>query len=79
MFKFEFAMMLWVRIPSWLEIRNSYLSPDLNREPEGIVIETSLLHKLLNNYDYSSTIPPFYLLICGLNIFGIIDEYCLRL
>ena len=55
MFKFEFAMTLWVRIPSWLEIRNSYLSPDLNREPAGIVIETALLRKLLNNYDCSST------------------------
>ena len=55
MFEVEFAMMLQVRIPSWLEIRNLYISPDLNREPAGIVIESALLHKLLNHYDFSST------------------------
>ena len=32
------------------------MSPDLNREPAGMVIESALLHKLLNNCNHSSTI-----------------------
>ena len=55
MFEVEFAMMLQVRILSWLEIRNLYIRPDLNQDPAGIVIETALLRKLSNDFDYSST------------------------